>query len=34
MLKMTGLSKIYRTEMIETHALRGFDIHVRDGEFV
>jgi putative ABC transport system ATP-binding protein len=34
MLKMTGLSKIYRTEMIETHALRGFDIHVREGEFV
>ena len=34
MLKMTNLSKVYRTEMIETHALRGFDIHVRDGEFV
>ncbi len=34
MLKMTGLSKVYRTEMIETHALRGFDIHVREGEFV
>ncbi|MEO7478015.1 MAG: ABC transporter ATP-binding protein [Lysobacteraceae bacterium] len=34
MLQMTNLSKVYRTEMIETHALRGFDIHVRDGEFV
>ena len=34
MLKMTHLSKVYRTHMIETHALRGFDIHVRDGEFV
>lgn len=34
MLKMTRLSKIYRTRMIETHALRGFDIHVREGEFV
>jgi putative ABC transport system ATP-binding protein len=34
MLRMTNLSKIYRTHMIETHALRGFDIHVRDGEFV
>ncbi|MGE3730311.1 MAG: ABC transporter ATP-binding protein, partial [Lysobacterales bacterium] len=34
MLKMTRLSKIYRTQMIETHALRGFDIHVREGEFV
>ena len=34
MLKMTNLSKVYRTEMIETHALRSFDIHVREGEFV
>jgi len=34
MLKMSNLSKVYRTEMIETHALRGFDIHVREGEFV
>ncbi|HEU5059652.1 MAG TPA: ABC transporter ATP-binding protein [Kofleriaceae bacterium] len=31
---MKKLSKIYRTENIETHALRGFDIHVREGEFV
>ena len=34
MLKMNQLSKVYRTHMIETHALRGFDIHVREGEFV
>src|SRR5688500_1323675 len=34
MLRMKYLSKVYRTEMIETHALRGFDIHVREGEFV
>jgi putative ABC transport system ATP-binding protein len=34
MLKMIQLSKIYRTHMIETHALRGLDIHVREGEFV
>ena len=34
MLKMTHLSKVYRTHMIETHALRGFDIHVRDGEYL
>jgi putative ABC transport system ATP-binding protein len=34
MLRMTNLSKVYRTHMIETHALRGFDIHVRTGEFV
>ncbi|KFN46478.1 phosphonate ABC transporter ATP-binding protein [Arenimonas metalli CF5-1] len=31
---MNHLSKVYRTHMIETHALRGFDIHVREGEFV
>ncbi|MGK5024981.1 ABC transporter ATP-binding protein [Janthinobacterium sp. RB2R34] len=34
MLRMQNLSKVYRTHMIETHALRGFDIHVRQGEFV
>ena len=34
MLKMSHLSKVYRTHMVETHALRGFDIHVREGEFV
>jgi putative ABC transport system ATP-binding protein len=34
MLKMTALSKIYRSGMIETHALRQFDIHVREGELV
>jgi putative ABC transport system ATP-binding protein len=34
MLRMQNLSKVYQTHMIETHALRGFDIHVRDGEFV
>src|SRR5690606_24244510 len=34
MLRMHQLSKIYRTHMIETHALRQFDIHVREGEFV
>lgn len=34
MLKMTQLSKVYRTEMVETHALRGFEIDVAAGEFV
>ena len=34
MLVMKNLSKVYRTQMIETHALRGFDINVREGEFV
>jgi putative ABC transport system ATP-binding protein len=31
---MNNLSKVYRTHMIETHALRGFEIHVKEGEFV
>ena len=34
MLHMQNLTKVYRTHMIETHALRGFDIHVKQGEFV
>lgn len=34
MLKMQKLNKVYRTHMIETHALRDFDMHVREGEFV
>ncbi len=34
MLKMTGVSKVYRTDLVETYALREFNIDVRDGEFV
>jgi putative ABC transport system ATP-binding protein len=34
MLRMKDLTKVYRTHMIETHALRGFDIEVKKGEFV
>lgn len=34
MLRMQNLNKVYRTHLIETHALRGFEIHVREGEFV
>jgi putative ABC transport system ATP-binding protein len=34
MLQMKQLSKVYRTHMIETHALRGIDVEVREGEFV
>ncbi|MFZ6675664.1 ABC transporter ATP-binding protein [Undibacterium sp. Xuan67W] len=34
MLRMNNLSKVYRTHLIETHALRGFEIHVKEGEFV
>jgi putative ABC transport system ATP-binding protein len=34
MMKMTHLSKVYRTEVVETYALRDFSIHVESGEFV
>jgi putative ABC transport system ATP-binding protein len=34
MLKMTGVSKIYRTDAVETYALREFSIEVGAGEFV
>jgi putative ABC transport system ATP-binding protein len=33
MLQMEHVSKVYRTELVETHALRNFDIDVREGEF-
>ena len=34
MLKMQGLCKVYRTEMVETYALRDFNLEVQPGEFV
>jgi putative ABC transport system ATP-binding protein len=34
MLKMTRLSKVYRTEMVETYALRDLSLEVQEGEFV
>ena len=34
MLDMQAVSKVYRTELVETHALRSLDLHVREGEFV
>jgi putative ABC transport system ATP-binding protein len=34
MLKMSNVSKIYRTDLIETHALRNFSIEVQAGEFL
>lgn len=34
MLHMQGVTKVYRTELVETHALRALDLHVREGEFV
>lgn len=34
MLNMQSVKKIYRTDMIETHALRDFSLQVKEGEFV
>jgi len=33
-LKMQNISKIFRTDLVETHALRDFSLDVGDGEFV
>jgi putative ABC transport system ATP-binding protein len=34
MLSMSNISKVYRTESVETHALREFSLSVDEGEFV
>ena len=34
MLSMQNISKVYRTDLVETHALRDFSVDVGDGEFV
>lgn len=34
MLSMKNVSKVYRTENIETHALRDFNLEVAEGDFV
>jgi len=34
MLKMRNISKVYQTDLVETHALRELDVHVEEGEFV
>ncbi len=34
MLKMTHINRVYRTELVETHALREFSLEVEHGEFV
>ena len=34
MLRMSQVSKVYRTELVETHALRELDLHVEEGEFI
>ena len=34
MIKIEGLSKFFRTEEVETIALNGVSMEVKDGEFV
>ena len=34
MLKMTDIKKVFRTDLVETHALRDFSLQVNEGEFV
>ena len=34
MLRMSRVSKVYRTDVVETHALRDFSVEVSAGEFV
>ncbi|MDQ2701983.1 MAG: ABC transporter ATP-binding protein [Pseudomonadota bacterium] len=34
MIRIEQLSKIFRSELVETHALRAFDLQVASGEFV
>ena len=34
MLQMQEVTKVFRTAMVETHALRKLDLHVGEGEFV
>ncbi|MFK8031442.1 MAG: ABC transporter ATP-binding protein [Gammaproteobacteria bacterium] len=34
MLKMAHINRVYRTELVETHALREFSLEVESGEFV
>jgi putative ABC transport system ATP-binding protein len=34
MLKMTEVKKVFRTDLVETNALRDFNLHVGEGDFV
>ncbi|MDJ0940171.1 MAG: ABC transporter ATP-binding protein [Woeseiaceae bacterium] len=34
MLEMNDISRVYRTDLVETHALRGLSLSVEAGEFV
>lgn len=34
MLQMNKINKVFRTEVVQTHALRDFSLHIKEGEFV
>ncbi len=34
MLEMRSVAKVFRTEQVETHALRSLELQVKEGEFV
>ncbi|MFT4939658.1 MAG: putative ABC transport system ATP-binding protein [Paraglaciecola sp.] len=34
MLNMTDVKKVFRTDLVETHALRDLNLHVKEGDFV
>ncbi|GLP97948.1 ABC transporter ATP-binding protein [Paraferrimonas sedimenticola] len=34
MLLMKNISKVFKTDLVETHALRDFNLEVKEGEFV
>lgn len=34
MLSMTNITKMYQTEKVQTHALRDFNLEVKEGEFI
>ena len=34
MLSMKNISKVFKTDLVETHALRDFNLNVEEGEFV
>ena len=34
LIRLSGVGKVYLTEQVETHALRGVDLEIREGEYV
>lgn len=34
MLTMKNINKVFKTDLVETHALRDFNLEVKEGEFV